>query len=80
MKAQSEDQQQQQQQHPDGKAPEAALTPRSLAASLAGYRTDAAALALLLALTAALAVGTALQRDHSWLRTVWVSCLLGPAG
>lgn len=49
-------------------------------ASLRGYRTDAAALALLLGCTAAAAAGVGLETAHTWLRTIWLSVLLGPAG
>ncbi|KAL4423054.1 hypothetical protein ABPG77_005859 [Micractinium sp. CCAP 211/92] len=57
-----------------------ALTPGGLAASLAGHRTDGAALLLLLLLTALLAVGVGLESEHQWLRQAWMSCLLGPPG
>lgn len=57
-----------------------ALTPRGLAASLAGYRTDCAALLALLLLTALLAVGVGLESEHQWLRQAWMSCLLAPPG
>eukprot|EP00887_Chlorella_sp_A99_P004152 scaffold23.g4152.t1 len=47
---------------------------------LRGSRTDLAAAALLAVLTAALAVGVALETRHTWLRTIWVDCLFGPFG
>ena len=45
-----------------------------------GYRTDAAAALALTGLTAGFAAGAALQQQHTWLRSAWLSCLLGPFG
>jgi hypothetical protein len=69
-----------QQQQQQGAKPHSGLGVRDVAASLAGHRTDAAALALLAACTAAAAAGVGLQGGQTWLRTIWVSILLGPLG
>ena len=61
-------------------AVEHSLSLRELSSSLYGYRTDLAALVLLALCTAALGVGVGLERDHKWLRTNWLACLLGPLG
>ena len=63
-------------QQPKGKGASAANLGRSLWA----HHTDAAALALLIAFTAALAVGVALEQCHRWLRAIWLACLLGVPG
>lgn len=65
---------------PPGKLSEQQLTLGSFRQSMRGYRTDSLALALLAALTVALAVGVGLQRNHFWLRQIWMCCLLGPFG
>ena len=45
-----------------------------------GNKTDCAALLGLLGMTAALAVGTALETRHTWLRQIWIAMLFGPLG
>ncbi|GAB4817231.1 hypothetical protein N2152v2_004277 [Parachlorella kessleri] len=45
-----------------------------------GNKTDCAALLGLLGMTAALAVGTALETGHTWLRQIWIAILFGPLG
>ncbi|EFN56313.1 hypothetical protein CHLNCDRAFT_144735 [Chlorella variabilis] len=60
--------------------PERQLSVADFGASLRGSRTDAAALLLLAAFTALAGLGLGLQDEHTWLRTIWASVLLGPAG
>ena len=54
--------------------------PPEAAASYHGWRTDGAACVALLLLTAGFAAGAGLETQHTWLRTLWLSCLLGPFG
>lgn len=75
-----EKEQQEKGQQAEPGAPGAALTCRSFWDWLPGHRTDLAALVVLAVLTAGCAVGVALQREHTWLRSVWLSTLLGPPG
>ena len=58
------------------------LVSRAVLNALAPWmpRVPALALACLVLLTAWLATGTALEGSHNWLRTIWLSALMGPFG